>query len=467
MTALALQNYPTSATLDTVENTLQDSAKVDWQSAQDLQDYTCRTALSKYLRDNNIWPGRRRRRLEACGHPFDYRSPICKTTATYRHFCHLYRVCPTCARIRRKRQVEAIKALLPTVKKVVEDMPNVAYQGEFLDKPLSKPPIVAILEDLATLSKLEGISVPTYGQVGGVKEELKARLNDLIYRIQGLEQVRVAEAIKALRAARTALRQRFCRRAWVNRLRVPQRVLADNLDYRWRLITLTIATNGEYDQAVEKISKAFGKLYRKLLKAPGTAAQRSIEFGPKNGNVHIHCLYFGPYVKANVLREVWCELTGGSYVADLKEVGKDGELDTAIKEATKYITKFTESEPAKIVEYERALYKRHSLQRYGSFRQKKDNTNTGREPVIVNRLPRYKSDQSGGWRVEFERPMRCPCGCGERMELAQRQPFLPSALNALARLGRPQALVPGGGAPLQRSVGRSELASDMHDTAIR
>jgi len=484
MSELALQNYPVSAPLDKVEETLQKTAKVDWQDQRDEQDYTTRRNLHKYLSSNGIWPTRRLRRFDACGRPFDYISTSCEATATIRQYCHLYRVCPTCARIQRKRQEKAIKELVPKVKKIVDDLPNVAYQGGFLGKPLEKLPIVDILKELASLSKLEGITVPTYGTVGDSKDQLRARINAIMRSILALEGVRVAKAIRALRAARTALRKRFCRRAWVNRLRVAQDVLADNLNYRWWLITLTKKTNGAHDQAVENVSKAFPKLNRKHLKAPGAAAIRSIEFGPKNGNVHIHCLYFGPSVSENILRETWLELTQDSYIVHVAEVGKDKKLDLdgtiaevgkdkkldldgAIAEVTKYITKFTDSEPADIVRYEKALKGRHALQRYGTFRQKKDTTDSTRELVIVTRLPRYPGDKAGGYRGEFERPMCCPNGCGAKMELAPEQPYIPPFFAASGVVGegrRPKALVPRGGTPLQRIAGSRELATECTAT---
>ena len=401
------------ASLDTVEKTLPKSAKLDWQNARDLHDYNKRLEIANHLCANDLWSGCRRRRYMACGQSFLYKSTECDTEVQIRQFCHLYRVCPTCARIRSYRQKNEIAALVTSVEKKSE---NRLYD--------TKSAILAVLSRLEALSKLAGQEEPKHGQIGVFKATLGAELDDIIDQIRALEAIRSGWVLKSLKKAKAGLRAGgFNRASWAQYLRWAQRRLADQIDFRWRFITVTIRTNGRFWWAARQISAAFPRVYRKLFKAPGTAAHRCTEFGSKTGNVHIHALYYGPYIPQRLLSKIWLEETG-SFVCDIRAVDQSERgLNDAVAEVTKYMTKIAAVAPDKLVEFEKALYKRHISQRYGLFRElNSSKVKPDRVPAIAARLPRYRGDKSGGLRVEFERPIKCTCGCGSHMELSAQQP---------------------------------------------
>ena len=138
--------------------------------------------------------------------------------------------------------------------------------------------------------------------------------------------------------------------------------------YSWKLITLTIKTDGDYRGAVETACKAFSGLWRNYLGGrcrKNTGAYRSLEFGPKSGNVHIHVLYYGPYLPQAELSEKW-EQYSGSSVVDIRR--RDGDVENLVGECSKYITKFDEVEPERRVEYWQALKHKRRGMPYGLFR---------------------------------------------------------------------------------------------------
>lgn len=137
--------------------------------------------------------------------------------------------------------------------------------------------------------------------------------------------------------------------------------------YRWRLITLTTNTNGQHQKAVELGLGAFTKLWRNMLKKPYAAAIRSLEFGPDTGNVHIHVLYYGPYVGKADLSVEWERLTGAP-VVDIRQAGSGGGigLRAAVEEVLKYVTNFTKvADKGLLVRCWKASKGRRLNQKYG------------------------------------------------------------------------------------------------------
>jgi hypothetical protein len=136
--------------------------------------------------------------------------------------------------------------------------------------------------------------------------------------------------------------------------------------YKWRLFTLTIRTCGNQKEAVALALSAFSKLHRNKLKKPYTAAIRSMEFGPETGNVHLHVLYYGPYVNQAELSEAWEGLTGAP-VVDIRLVGGHGQgLYGAVKEVLKYMTNFAKvGDKGLLVRCWLAGKGRRLVQRYG------------------------------------------------------------------------------------------------------
>jgi len=136
--------------------------------------------------------------------------------------------------------------------------------------------------------------------------------------------------------------------------------------YKWRLITLTTQTCN-HKEAVTLAISAFSKLWRNLLKRPYVAGIRSLEFGPISGNVHIHLLYYGPFINQADLSQAWGNLTGAQ-VVDVRLAGNGGGigLKAAVKEVLKYMTNYNKVEDKELlVQCWLASKGRRLVQRYG------------------------------------------------------------------------------------------------------
>lgn len=151
--------------------------------------------------------------------------------------------------------------------------------------------------------------------------------------------------------------------------------------YSWKFITLTVRTRpGQWSEALRVCVDSFSKAWRMHLKAPGAGAFRSVEFGPLNGNIHVHVLYYGPFINQAKLARAWERYTGGSYHIKIKAVregkGKGKLIDPeheiafadAIEEVAKYSTKMGEVGPQKLVQFWAAIKGSHMTQRYGTLR---------------------------------------------------------------------------------------------------
>lgn len=150
--------------------------------------------------------------------------------------------------------------------------------------------------------------------------------------------------------------------------------------YGLKLGTMTYRTlPGQWKEALRVCAEAFGKIWRMHLKAPGAGAFRSMEFGYKNGNIHVHFLYYGPYINQGELAKAWERYTKGSYRIKIQAVREDkgkGKLidpenevafDDAISEVVKYCTKMGEVGPKKLVQFWVAMKGRRMTQPYGVF----------------------------------------------------------------------------------------------------
>ena len=136
--------------------------------------------------------------------------------------------------------------------------------------------------------------------------------------------------------------------------------------YQWRFITLTTKTNGNQKEAVALALSAFTKLWRNMLKKPYVAGIRSLEFGPDTGNVHIHLLYYGPYVNQGDLSEAWGNLTGAPVVDVRLAIEKHGSLKGAVAEVLKYMTNYNKVQDKQLlIKCWKASKGRKLVQRYG------------------------------------------------------------------------------------------------------
>lgn len=150
--------------------------------------------------------------------------------------------------------------------------------------------------------------------------------------------------------------------------------------FGWNLkfITLPVKTNGDFRKAVEKGGKCLTKLWNNYL-FEGTKGRRkykkgnevlsglvaAFEFGPENGNLHIHCIYYGRYIPQKELSREWLKLTDDSYVVDVRAVKQDPRK--GMIETIKYITDFNKVNAEKLVDYFEALKGKRRIRTFGVF----------------------------------------------------------------------------------------------------
>lgn len=159
-----------------------------------------------------------------------------------------------------------------------------------------------------------------------------------------------------------------CQRRQGKELAAKMRARVESLEqrkgWRLRLLTLTIRTEGQEDmeRALDLMGRALPKFWRKVLKVDGAGAMFAMEAGELKGNIHVHGLYWGPWVDQKELSSEWEKLTGGSKVVHVTLARGKG----AVAEVCKYVC-----HPALRVEIqahlEKALQGKRRIRTYGCF----------------------------------------------------------------------------------------------------
>lgn len=112
----------------------------------------------------------------------------------------------------------------------------------------------------------------------------------------------------------------------------------------FKMLTLTLRPSLELRKDVGRIFRCWRALQERVgfardKRAKLFGALAAVEIGPHR-NVHLHVLYWGRFVPQQQLVDVWRELTGDSYVVDIRELR--GSWRDAVREVTKYVTKVAE-----------------------------------------------------------------------------------------------------------------------------
>ncbi len=169
--------------------------------------------------------------------------------------------------------------------------------------------------------------------------------------------------------------------------------------HRAKEITLTVQTNGRFQEAVERITKALPRLWKSYLwrdaagrrwheakREPGkkecvTGAVCGLEFGPRNGNVHVHMLYLGPYLVFAELRAIWRKLVGEGSVF----VCAAGGARAAVAEVIKYMSDIKKLPGSRVVELYEYLEGKRRIRSYGILRGVEGEAGDDQElPVCTN-----------------------------------------------------------------------------------
>lgn len=152
--------------------------------------------------------------------------------------------------------------------------------------------------------------------------------------------------------------------------------------YGTKLLALTVGTEGLSNaEKLEILKRSLPKLFDRVFwrNAQGqtrkdakrsqgamtcvTGMYRAIEFGPKTGNPHAHCILYVPYVPQAYIRAVWEQLVqrGNAYIEATRS------LKAAIREGVKYMSDVRKLAGERVVEMLELLSGTRRVQGYGIF----------------------------------------------------------------------------------------------------
>jgi hypothetical protein len=137
--------------------------------------------------------------------------------------------------------------------------------------------------------------------------------------------------------------------------------------YTLKFLTLTVVNTRELsNESIKALFKNVRKLIREFFdKKMGAGALGVLEVG-KNLNIHIHLLAYGPYVLQQRLSERWAEITGDSFIVDIRKAR--GNHQNLLNYVLKYITKpCSFEEPKHYAQYLMALKGVRRVHSFGIF----------------------------------------------------------------------------------------------------
>lgn len=145
------------------------------------------------------------------------------------------------------------------------------------------------------------------------------------------------------------------------------KLMANKRHYTLKFLTLTIRNTRELsDESIKRLFKNARKLMREFFdKRIGAGALAVLEVG-KSLNLHIHLLVYGPFVLQERLSNRWGEITGGSFIVDIRMA--KGKPKGVLNYVLKYITKPCSFEDSKYyAEYLTALRGVRRVHTFGIF----------------------------------------------------------------------------------------------------
>lgn len=244
--------------------------------------------------------------------------------------CHL-RICPDCARREHRRLVARWR---PLVSDAVHDAPRYFKPTHIVFTSWRSLYDDDITEHFAPTLSAVHTSITRYFET--LRKVARYEVHKAAYEKKktGMARYHLCRAIAALRADPLA------RRLWLRLRRLHQANKA------WW----------------------FNRLKRKLA-AGASLKQMQIgylvgaEFGETTQHLHMHVLYFGPFIEHDIITAIW------QAEADAKVVHFNGTmpLNTAVDETLKYATKLSELPPALIPKLHQVLKGHRRVRAYGLF----------------------------------------------------------------------------------------------------
>jgi hypothetical protein len=104
----------------------------------------------------------------------------------------------------------------------------------------------------------------------------------------------------------------------------------------------------------------------------GIGSLCSCEFGERNHHLHFHILMFCPWIDKHLSSDLWREASGGD--ADITYLRRIDyhDVDDAVREQVKYVTKFNSLPPALVVKLADVLNGSRRVRTYGLVRKAKE-----------------------------------------------------------------------------------------------
>ena len=340
-------------------------------------------------------------RYRDCGKPFEVVCTECGEVEVRHQFCKNAVHCPTCQRIRVRQLRKDLEKKIPLIEadnreRVSRILQNISLAQQTLSH---------IREDYQALDDV------SYGGITEFKSDLRYQLRQLIDELRPIShEIDFIPIKKALNACREAIREGGSVSTVEELIDRSKDLLTRQINYGWKHIVLPIKTErGRYKEAVDAIKGAFSKFARSQFNQPCRAFTANLEFGIKNGNVHLHVLYYGPFLDLELLIDAWRKFTTAFdhpseilHIKDAYERYEDGvAVQSDTMEAIKYTTKTYDLHPKELREYGLATKGRKRFTRYGGFRN--------REPKKKRTLIGIQVQRDGGKDAVFDTRLNARC----------------------------------------------------------
>jgi hypothetical protein len=107
---------------------------------------------------------------------------------------------------------------------------------------------------------------------------------------------------------------------------------------------------------------------RVSLKAHGIGALAAAEFGEHGHRLHFHVLIYSPFIPKQTITDLWREASGGECEVNWIRKIDYHDVEDAVREQVKYVTKFSQLDPALVVKLADVLDGARRLRTYGVVR---------------------------------------------------------------------------------------------------